>query len=144
MEEWTDGSEWQQDWTYTVDGPDEEDPEYAAYPANAGAGGPWAGQHPVTTKIPPGYNATVGLLSKKPWSVEDWLDITELEDARRGPALKARLEGAAYMHRAVLNQDRLKAVNGDGVSLLSSTRSLPVLPDSKAPSWWPRPHGWSY
>eukprot|EP00971_Amphidinium_carterae_P149098 2956194-Amphidinium_carterae.1 len=59
MEEWADGSEWTEDWTYAVEGPEEqEDPEYAAYLANAGAGGPWAGQHPVTTKIPPGYNGT--------------------------------------------------------------------------------------
>eukprot|EP00971_Amphidinium_carterae_P149890 2971419-Amphidinium_carterae.1 len=54
----------------------------------------------------------------------DWLDITELEDARRGPAVKARLEGAAYMYRAlraVLNRDRLKAVNGDGVRYFLDT-----------------------
>eukprot|EP00971_Amphidinium_carterae_P275907 5474836-Amphidinium_carterae.3 len=46
---------------------------------------------------------------------------TELEDARRGPALKARLEGVAYMYRAVLNRDRLKAVNGDGVGYFLDT-----------------------
>eukprot|EP00971_Amphidinium_carterae_P078100 1545168-Amphidinium_carterae.1 len=101
MEEWVDKSEWTEDWTYAVEGPGEqEDPEYAAYPANAGAGGPWAGQHPVTTKIPPSYNGTTSCFVFEE-AVKDWLDITELEEARRGPALKARLEGAAYMYRAV-------------------------------------------
>eukprot|EP00971_Amphidinium_carterae_P160031 3172536-Amphidinium_carterae.1 len=58
-------------WKNELTGPEEqEDPEYAAYPANAGPGGPWAGQHPVTTKFhqvttePP-----VGLRSKKPWKI---------------------------------------------------------------------------
>eukprot|EP00971_Amphidinium_carterae_P108321 2144831-Amphidinium_carterae.1 len=88
MEEWADGSEWTEDWIYAVEGPEEqEDPEYAAYPANAGAGG---------------YNGTTTWFAFEE-AVEDWLDITELEDARRGPALKARLEGAAYMYRAILN-----------------------------------------
>eukprot|EP00971_Amphidinium_carterae_P172403 3417686-Amphidinium_carterae.1 len=61
-----------------------------------------AGQHPVTTKIPPSYNGTTSWFAFEE-AVEDWLDITELEEARRGPALKARLEGAAYMYRAVLD-----------------------------------------
>eukprot|EP00971_Amphidinium_carterae_P069500 1375222-Amphidinium_carterae.1 len=99
---------------------EEEDPEYVAFPANAGAGGPWAGQHSVTTKIPPGYNGTTSWFAFEE-AVEDWLDITELEDARRGPALKARLEGAAFMYRTVLNRERLKAANGDEVRYFLDT-----------------------
>eukprot|EP00971_Amphidinium_carterae_P141576 2805112-Amphidinium_carterae.1 len=101
---------------YGVEGPEEdEDPEYMAFPANARASGPWAGQRPVTTKIPPGSMEPPGGLPLRKEAVEDWLDITELEEGRRGPALKARLEGAAYMYRAVLNRERLKAINGDGI-----------------------------
>eukprot|EP00971_Amphidinium_carterae_P242427 4813709-Amphidinium_carterae.1 len=100
MDEWADGSEWTTDGTYGVEGSEEQkDPEYAAYLANAGAKGPWAGQHPVTTKTPPSYNGTTSWFAFEE-AVEDWLDITKLEEARRGPALKARLEGAAYMYRA--------------------------------------------
>eukprot|EP00971_Amphidinium_carterae_P175219 3473531-Amphidinium_carterae.1 len=74
MEEWADGSEWATDWTYGVEASEEqEDPEYAAYPANAGAGGPWAGQHPVMTKIPPSYNGTASwfafAIMKKLWQI---------------------------------------------------------------------------
>eukprot|EP00971_Amphidinium_carterae_P105060 2080293-Amphidinium_carterae.1 len=36
------------------------------------AGGPWAGQHPVTTKIPPFYNGTTSWFAFEE-AVEDWL-----------------------------------------------------------------------
>ena len=44
--------------------------------------------------------------------IEDWLDLTVLEDTRRGPALKNGLVGDAEMHKGLLDRESLRATNG--------------------------------
>ena len=72
---------------------------------------PFQGTPQVTTKIPPSFNGTGSWFAFEE-SVEDWQDITELEDVKRGPALRNRLEGAAQVYRNVLDRDTLKQPEG--------------------------------
>ncbi|CAE7488828.1 unnamed protein product, partial [Symbiodinium pilosum] len=39
---------------------------------------------------------------------DDWCDITELDDEKRGPALRDRLEGGAAIYKKILETDALK------------------------------------
>jgi len=52
----------------------------------------------LTTKVPPAYNGRTSWFAYEE-AIDDWLDITELEPAKRGPALKKRLEDEASIHR---------------------------------------------
>ena len=46
-------------------------------------------------------------------AIDDWVDITELEPEKQGPALRNRLEGEAAIHKRLLDRDKLKdKVNG--------------------------------
>ena len=65
----------------------------------------------VSTKIPPSYD---GLTSWFSWQsqVEDWLDLTELEAVKQGPALKSRLLGEAAVFKEPLDRDTLKLQDG--------------------------------
>ena len=64
----------------------------------------------VTTKIPPTYNGTTSWFAYEE-AIDDWVDITELEAEKRGPALRNRLEGEAAVYRALLDRDRLRDPN---------------------------------
>ena len=55
----------------------------------------------VTTKIPPGDDGTTLWFTCEK-EVDEWRDITELEAARRGPALRNRLSGEAASYKAML------------------------------------------
>ena len=44
--------------------------------------------------------------------LDDWLDLTVLEESRRGLALKNRLVGDAEMHIGLLNRESLRAEDG--------------------------------
>ena len=44
--------------------------------------------------------------------IENWLDLTVLEETKRGPALKNRLVGDAEMHKGLLNRESLRATDG--------------------------------
>ena len=50
---------------------------------------------------------------RRRWETDDWVDITELEPEKQGPALRNRLEGEAAIHKRLLDRDKLKdKVNG--------------------------------
>jgi len=51
--------------------------------------------------------------------IDDWCDITELEDSKRGPALRNRLEGEAAVYATLLDRERLK--DPDGVQYFKYT-----------------------
>ena len=41
-------------------------------------------------------------------AIDDWCDITELDDEKRGPALRNRLERDAAIYKKILDRDALK------------------------------------
>ena len=66
-----------------------------------------SGSPQTTTKIPPAYDG------RRLWftyeeEVDEWCDITELSEDRRGPALRNRLEGDAAVYKSMLDRDQLK------------------------------------
>ena len=48
----------------------------------------------VTTKVPPAYDGRSSWFAYED-AIDDWVDITELEPEKQGPALRNRLEGEA-------------------------------------------------
>ena len=66
----------------------------------------------ATTKVPPAYDGRSSWFAYED-AIDDWVDITELEPEKQGPALRNRLEGEAAIHKRLLDRDRLKdRVNG--------------------------------
>ena len=66
----------------------------------------------VTRKVPPAYDGRSSWFAYED-AIDDWVDITELEPEKQGPALRNRLEGEAAIHKRLLDRDRLKdRVNG--------------------------------
>ena len=61
----------------------------------------------VTTKVPPAYDGRSSWFAYED-TVDDWVDITELEPEMQGPALRNRLEGEAAINKHPLDRDRLK------------------------------------
>ena len=92
----------------------DEDDEFMAFPAagaSAAPAAPWTGSVTTSTKVPPAFSGTMSWFTYQE-SVEDWLDITELDEEKRGPALRNRLEGAAEFYKQIFDRDQLKAANG--------------------------------
>eukprot|EP00439_Symbiodinium_sp_Y106_P081956 s1004_g21.t1 len=52
-------------------------------------------------------------------AIDDWCDITELDNDKRGPALRNRLGGEAAIHKRLLVRERLKDPN-NGVKYFKS------------------------
>ena len=66
----------------------------------------------MTTKVPPAYDGRSSWFAYED-AIDDWVDITELEPEKQGPALRNRLEGEAAIHKRLLDRDKLKdKVNG--------------------------------
>ena len=63
--------------------------------------------HPVTTKIPPGYDGMTSWF-KYSDAAEEWCDLTQVETRRRGPAIAARLSGRAEIFKERLDRERLR------------------------------------
>ena len=61
----------------------------------------------VTTTVPPAYDGRTSWVAYED-AIDDWVDITELEPEKQGPALRNRLEGEAAIHKRLLDRDRLK------------------------------------
>ncbi|CAE7037454.1 unnamed protein product, partial [Symbiodinium sp. CCMP2456] len=61
----------------------------------------------VVTKVPPSYDGRGNWFAYED-AIDDWCDITELDNDERGPALRNRLEGEAALHKRLLDRDRLK------------------------------------
>ena len=73
----------------------------------------------MTTKIPPAYDG------RRLWfayeeEVDEWCDVSELPEEKRGPALRSRLEGDAAVYKQMLDRDLLKDPT-DGVNYFKST-----------------------
>ena len=64
----------------------------------------------VTTKAPPSYDGRGSWFAYED-AIDDWCDITELDNEKRGPALRNRLEGEAAIHKRLLDRERLKDPN---------------------------------
>ena len=58
-------------------------------------------------KIPPSFDGKTSWLADED-AIDDWCDITELDDEKRGPALRNRLEGDAAIYKKILDRDALK------------------------------------
>ena len=58
----------------------------------------------MTAKQPPSYDGKVSWFRYEEL-VDDWVTITTVEAPKRGPLLKSRLTGDAYMCKAVLQND---------------------------------------
>ena len=66
----------------------------------------------VTTRVPPAYDGRSSWFAYED-AIDDWVDITELEPEKQGPALRNRLEGEAAIHKRLLDREKLKdKVNG--------------------------------
>ena len=50
--------------------------------------------------------------------IDDWLDLTQLEAGKRGPALKNRLVGDAAMYKGLLDRETLRS---EGVKYFKNT-----------------------
>ena len=61
----------------------------------------------VRTKIPPSFDGKTSWFACED-AIDDWCDITELDDEKRGPALRNRLEGDAAIYKKILDRDALK------------------------------------
>ena len=69
-----------------------------------------------SAKVPPSWNGG-DVNTAQSWfnfeeMVADWVDITQIEEAKRGPSLRARLTGPAREYRHELNRGSLKGPNG--------------------------------
>ena len=73
----------------------------------------------MTAKQPPSYDGKLSWFRYEEL-VDDWVTITTVEAAKRGPLLKSRLTGDAYMYKAVLQNDLLQDPD-EGVNYFKNT-----------------------
>ena len=73
----------------------------------------------MTAKQPPSYDGKVSWFRYEEL-VDDWVTITTVEAAKRGPLLKSRLTGDAYMYKAVLQSDLLQDPD-EGINYFKNT-----------------------
>ena len=67
----------------------------------------------MTAKIPPAWaGGEASSWFSYEESVNDWIDVCSLDPEKRGPALRARLEGAALTYKSVLDREKLKEPGG--------------------------------
>ena len=65
----------------------------------------------ITTKMPPLFGGSTSWF-KYEELIENWSDLTVLEETNRGPALRNRLVGDAEIHKGLLNRESLRATDG--------------------------------
>ena len=73
----------------------------------------------MTAKQPPSYDGKVSWFRYEEL-VDDWVTIATVEASKRGPLLKSRLTGDAYMYKAVL-QNHLLQDPDEGVNYFKNT-----------------------
>ena len=73
----------------------------------------------LNLSMPPSYDGKVSWFRHEEF-VDDWVTITTVEAAKRGPLLKSRLTGDAYMYKAVLQNDLLQDPD-EGVNYFKNT-----------------------
>ena len=64
-----------------------------------------------TTKMAPSFGGRVSWFSYEE-AIDDWCDITELDQSKRGPALRNRLQGDAAVYKPLLDRAALAAPTG--------------------------------
>ena len=72
---------------------------------------PWTAAKGITSKIPPLFNGSTSWF-KYEKLIDDWLDLTVLEERKRGTPLKNGLFGDAKMHKGLLNRESVRAEDG--------------------------------
>ena len=90
---------------------DDADFSETPYPLVGGGHDTRSATTQVSTKIPPSFDGQTSWFAYED-AVMDWLDVTELEAAKRGPALKTKLVGNATVFRGILDRDSLKSEEG--------------------------------
>ena len=78
----------------------------------------WTATSGITSKNPPLFDGSTSWF-KCEELIDDCLDLTVLEESKRGPALKNRLVGDTEMHKGLLNRKSLRA--DDGVKYFRDT-----------------------
>ena len=71
----------------------------------------WTAGSGITTKIPPRFDGSTSWF-KYEELIDDWLDLTQLEAGKRGPALKNRLAGNASMYEGLVDRETLRSEDG--------------------------------
>ena len=65
----------------------------------------------ITPKIAPAYDGTTSWFEYEQL-IDDWCDITTLDESKRGPSLKTRLTGLAAVQKESLDRTKLAAQDG--------------------------------
>lgn len=66
----------------------------------------------MTTKIPPAFDGKTSFFAFED-AIDDWRDITDIEEEKRGPALRNKLEGEDAAYKRILDREMLRiAENG--------------------------------
>ena len=94
---------------HTIDTEDIEDEIEDTFPVLA------AGQHEhdsfgslgMSSKIPPSFDGRTSWFQYEEM-IDDWLDLTTLDPAKHGPALKNRLTGDAVVYKEMMQRTLLK------------------------------------
>ena len=61
----------------------------------------------VTAEIPPTFDGRASWFQYEE-AIDEWCDVTKLEDVKRGPALRNQLEGQAALYKHLLDREKLK------------------------------------
>ena len=91
------------DWQEMSDGSAPAEDEGLAF---MNQGNAWNPHQISTTKIPPSFNGQTSWFAYED-AIDEWCDITELDDVKRAPAHRNRLEGDAAIYKAYLDRDQL-------------------------------------
>ena len=73
----------------------------------------------LTKKIPPSFDGKTSWFAYED-AIDDWCDIAELDDEKRGPALRNKLEGDAAIYKKMLSRENVKSKE-DGVTYFKRT-----------------------
>ena len=79
----------------------------------------WNMQQTATTKIPPAFDGTTSWFAYEK-AIDEWCDVTDLAEDKRGPALRNRLIGEADIYKDYLDPEQLREA-GEGVDYLKRT-----------------------
>ena len=68
-------------------------------------------QRGITTKVPPLFDGKTSWFQYEEL-IDDWVDLTTLDEDKHGPALKNRLVGEAAVYKTLLDRNILKTQDG--------------------------------
>ena len=79
----------------------------------------WNMQQTATTKIPPAFDGSTSWFGYEK-AIDEWCDVTELPEEKRGPALRNRLIGEADIYKEYLDPVQLRDA-AEGVEYFKKT-----------------------